>query len=134
MNNTLIIIPTYNEKENLELLITAIKEKVEVDILVVDDNSPDGTGKIADELSQKDEAIHVLHRTKKEGLGRAYIAGFHWGLDSANIYAVGLGGTILRYSDTPVVPVTNNRYHILYLAIFSIILFLPILLVLTSRN
>ena len=82
MEKTLIVIPTYNEKENIVRLIKAIKkEKVPADILDVDDNSPDGTGKIVEKLSRYDKAIHVLHRKKKAGLGKAYIAGFKWGMD-----------------------------------------------------
>ena len=78
---TLVIIPTYNEKDN----VTPLTEKVlsypeNVHILIVDDNSPDGTGKIADHLSSQNSRIHVLHRNKKQGLGRAYIAGFKWAL------------------------------------------------------
>lgn len=77
-----ICMPTYNEMENLENIIEAIHEVVpDVHILVIDDNSPDGTGKLADELAQDDERIHVLHRTIKEGLGPAYIAGFRWALE-----------------------------------------------------
>ncbi|MCO4760258.1 MAG: polyprenol monophosphomannose synthase [Myxococcales bacterium] len=79
---TLICLPTYNEAENLPLMVTAIFDVVPaVHILVIDDNSPDGTGAIADELASTDERIHVLHRTAKEGLGRAYIAGFKWALE-----------------------------------------------------
>lgn len=78
---TLIIIPTYNERENLPLLVKAIhKVMPHVDILVVDDSSPDGTGKLADELASRDRRIRVLHRPRKEGLGRAYVAGFKWAL------------------------------------------------------
>lgn len=80
---SLIVIPTYNEIENLQSLIEAILAVVPdtVDILVVDDNSPDGTGKLADLLSQKHESrVHVLHRQKKMGLGTAYVNGFKWGL------------------------------------------------------
>jgi dolichol-phosphate mannosyltransferase len=81
MNKTLVIIPTYNERENLpamaERLLTL---PVSVDLLVVDDNSPDGTGKIADDLAKKYPWIHVLHRLEKNGLGRAYCAGFAWAL------------------------------------------------------
>lgn len=78
---TLIIIPTYNEKENLPLLVEEVLKTVpQVEILVADDNSPDGTGKLADELAARDARIHVLHREKKEGLGRAYVAGFKWAL------------------------------------------------------
>lgn len=78
----LICIPTYNEKENIEKIIPAVLQQVpEAHILVVDDNSPDGTGDIADSMSEKDERIHVLHRTAKEGLGKAYLSAFEWGLE-----------------------------------------------------
>lgn len=76
---TLIIIPTYNELENLRPLIQEIYLYVpETDILIVDDNSPDGTGKLADELHNENPHIHVLHRAGKLGLGTAYIAGFKY--------------------------------------------------------
>jgi dolichol-phosphate mannosyltransferase len=82
MNRTLIVVPTYNERENLpELAQRVLFLPVSVDMLVVDDNSPDGTGRIADELAAKHSNIHVLHRTEKNGLGRAYIAGFKWALE-----------------------------------------------------
>ena len=75
--DALVIIPTYNEKDNLQLLVEEIFKFVpDIKILVVDDNSPDGTGKVADELSKKYPQIKVLHREKKDGLGKAYIAGF----------------------------------------------------------
>lgn len=78
---TLIVIPTYNEKENLEKIIEAIKaQEVLADILVVDDNSPDKTGRIADRLSKKYKWVEVMHRKEKVGLGKAYVAGFKWGL------------------------------------------------------
>jgi dolichol-phosphate mannosyltransferase len=81
MNETLIIVPTYNERENLPRMAEKLLSlPVAVDLLVVDDNSPDGTGKIADDLAAKHPQIHVLHRTEKNGLGRAYIAGFKWAL------------------------------------------------------
>ncbi|MDQ2750470.1 MAG: polyprenol monophosphomannose synthase [Actinomycetota bacterium] len=77
----LVIIPTYNEHENLERIISRLQAAVpSADALVVDDGSPDGTGKIADRLAQDDARIHVLHRSAKGGLGAAYIAGFDWGL------------------------------------------------------
>lgn len=77
----LIVIPTYNEKENIEAITgTVLGLPYDFHVLVVDDNSPDGTGDIADRLSAADGRIHVLHRTKKEGLGPAYIAGFRWAL------------------------------------------------------
>lgn len=79
---TLIVIPTFNEKENLERIIAATHDIVpHVHILVVDDGSPDGTGDIADRLSAADERVHVKHRTGKLGLGTAYIAGFRWALE-----------------------------------------------------
>lgn len=82
MSDSLVIIPTYNEIENIREITTAVLEKQPAfHILIVDDHSPDGTGKIADELAANDARIHVLHRTEKDGLGRAYIAGFKWALE-----------------------------------------------------
>lgn len=82
MNDTLIIIPTYNECENVRAITAAIFRRApDVDLLFVDDNSPDGTGAIADELAAADGRVQVLHRTEKNGLGRAYIAGFKWALE-----------------------------------------------------
>ncbi len=79
----LIVIPTYNEIENLPPLLTAVLERTPagVEILVVDDNSPDGTGKLADTLAASQPRLHVLHREKKMGLGTAYVNGFRWGLE-----------------------------------------------------
>jgi len=82
MNQILIIVPTYNERENLPRMAERLLKLPEpVDLLVVDDNSPDGTGKTADELAAKHPQVHVLHRAEKNGLGRAYIAGFKWALE-----------------------------------------------------
>ena len=82
MNQTLIIVPTFNERDNLPRMTAKLSLlPVGVDVLVVDDNSPDGTGKIADELAATNPQVHVLHRAGKEGLGRAYIAGFKWALE-----------------------------------------------------
>jgi dolichol-phosphate mannosyltransferase len=82
MNETLVIVPTYNERDNLPLMAERLLAlPVAVDLLVVDDNSPDGTGKLADELAAKHPSIHVLHRAQKQGLGRAYCAGFAWALE-----------------------------------------------------
>jgi dolichol-phosphate mannosyltransferase len=82
MNETLIIVPTVNERENLPRLAQKLLSlPVGVDVLVVDGNSSDGTGQIADELAAKHPQIHVLHERKKNGLGRAYIAGFEWALE-----------------------------------------------------
>ncbi len=76
-----VIIPTYNERDNLESIVTRVRTSVPAaDILVVDDGSPDGTGEIADKLAASDTRVHVLHRAAKAGLGAAYIAGFTWGL------------------------------------------------------
>jgi len=77
-----IVIPTYNEAQNLEPLINAVFDlHPEFNIIVVDDNSPDGTGKIADELSARDSRVHVLHRPAKAGLGTAYVEGFREALE-----------------------------------------------------
>ncbi len=77
VNNTLVILPTYNERANLKRLVEELTElHDDIDILIVDDNSPDGTGEIAESL--KSEKIHVLHRSQKAGLGPAYLAGFSW--------------------------------------------------------
>jgi dolichol-phosphate mannosyltransferase len=83
VNETLIIVPTYNERENLPRMAQKLLSlPAAVDVLVVDDSSPDGTGKIAYELASRHPQIHVLHRAGKEGLGRAYIAGFKWALEN----------------------------------------------------
>jgi len=80
-HEVLVVIPTFNEKENIEKLIGAIEDKsYGVDVLVVDDNSPDGTGKIVDSIVKVKKFVSVMHRKEKEGLGRAYIAGFKWGM------------------------------------------------------
>ena len=75
----LVIVPTYDERENLEPIAQRLFASVpDVSLLVVDDNSPDGTGRLADDLAAADPRVHVLHRTAKEGLGAAYTAGFAW--------------------------------------------------------
>ena len=70
-----VCLPTYNERENLEPMLRALGEHG-VDVLVIDDNSPDGTGKLADRLARELDYVEVLHRPRKEGLGPAYLAGF----------------------------------------------------------
>lgn len=81
-DSTLVVIPTFNELENLSLIVGRVRSAApDVDILVVDDNSPDGTGEKADEISASDSQVHVLHRQGKEGLCAAYMAGFAWGLE-----------------------------------------------------
>ncbi len=78
----LVIIPTYNELENLPRKVPLILAQDDrIDVLVVDDASPDGTGALADEMAAADGRVHVLHREAKSGLGRAYLAGFRWGLE-----------------------------------------------------
>ncbi|GAA3010265.1 polyprenol monophosphomannose synthase [Actinokineospora diospyrosa] len=78
----LVVIPTYNERENLEPIVRRLHAVLpDAHALVVDDGSPDGTGDLADELAAADERVHVLHRTEKAGLGAAYIAGFGWALE-----------------------------------------------------
>lgn len=82
LDKVLVIIPTYNEAENIEPIIARLRRCVPAaHVLVADDNSPDGTGEIADRLAEADEQVHVMHRKGKEGLGAAYMAGFAWGLD-----------------------------------------------------
>ncbi len=78
----LVLVPTYNELENLPTIVARIREAVpQAEVLVLDDASPDGTGELADRLATADASVHVLHRAAKEGLGPAYLAGFAWGLE-----------------------------------------------------
>lgn len=78
---TLVIIPTYNEREALPVQVAAVRAATpHVDILIADDNSPDGTGAWADDLASRDGQVHVLHRPRKAGLGAAYLEGFAWGI------------------------------------------------------
>lgn len=82
LGRVVVVIPTYNERLNLPLIVQRVRAATpDADVLVVDDNSPDGTGELADSLAAEDEHVHVLHRMVKDGLGAAYIAGFHWSLD-----------------------------------------------------
>lgn len=77
----LIIFPTYNERENIEKIVHAVLPlDARIHVLIVDDNSPDGTGELADKLARAQANVFVLHREKKEGLGKAYIAGFKWAI------------------------------------------------------
>jgi dolichol-phosphate mannosyltransferase len=81
-DSLLIVIPTYNEKENLPTLVAQLRRSVpDAHLLIVDDGSPDGTGDLADGFAAGDLSVHVLHRTSKDGLGRAYVAGLSWGLE-----------------------------------------------------
>ncbi|GAA3114050.1 polyprenol monophosphomannose synthase [Planomonospora alba] len=81
VGRVLVIVPTYNERENLPMIVRRVREAVpEAHLLVADDASPDGTGEVADGLAAADDHVHVLHRPGKQGLGAAYIAGFRWGM------------------------------------------------------
>ncbi|MCU0265289.1 MAG: polyprenol monophosphomannose synthase [Actinomycetia bacterium] len=82
LGRVLVVIPTYDEVENLPRIVARVRAAVPAaDVLVADDNSPDGTGAVADRLAGDDDHVHVLHRRGKEGLGAAYLAGFAWALD-----------------------------------------------------
>lgn len=79
---SLIVIPTYNERENIaELIAQVLANAPTADLLIIDDNSPDGTGRLVDALAEQDARIHVMHRAGKLGLGTAYVAGFHYAID-----------------------------------------------------
>jgi dolichol-phosphate mannosyltransferase len=100
MNNTLVVVPTYNERENLSPLSQRLLAlPTPVDLLVVDDNSPDGTGKLADDLATRYPSIHVMHRESKSGLGRAYIAGFKWALEHGYQHVFELDGDLSHNPD-----------------------------------
>lgn len=83
IERVVMVVPTYNEADNIEWIIRRLRAaQPSVDVLVVDDGSPDGTGALADRLATEDPAVHVLHRRSKDGLGAAYLAGFAWALDA----------------------------------------------------
>jgi dolichol-phosphate mannosyltransferase len=82
IGRTVVLIPTYNERENVSLIVSRLRAAVpEADVVILDDNSPDGTGEVADQLAAGDGQVQVLHRTSKEGLGAAYLAGFAWAVE-----------------------------------------------------
>ena len=82
LGKVLVVIPTYNERENLPLIVAGVRAAApEVHILVADDNSPDGTGEVADDLAASDQSVQVLHRANKSGLGAAYLEAFQWAKD-----------------------------------------------------
>jgi len=84
VGRVLVVVPTYNERDNVDVIARRLRAAVpDAHLLVVDDNSPDGTGKLADELAETDDHIHVLHREGKAGLGAAYVAGFGWAREQA---------------------------------------------------
>lgn len=100
METALVIIPTYNEKENVQgITESALVALPEANVLIVDDNSPDGTGELADSLAQKDARIHVLHRAGKQGLGRAYLAGFKWALERKYAYIFEMDADFSHHPD-----------------------------------
>ncbi len=100
MNKSLVVVPTYNERENLQPLAQRLLAlPTPVDMLIVDDNSPDGTGKLADELAAAHGSIHVLHRSEKNGLGRAYIAGFKWALERDYEFVLEMDGDFSHNPD-----------------------------------
>jgi len=81
-DRALVIIPTFNEARNLPQIVPLIlKQDPRIEVLVVDDNSPDGTGRLADALAEREPRVHVMHREGKKGLGTAYRAGFRWALE-----------------------------------------------------
>jgi len=83
LGRVVMVVPTYNEAENLDWIVGRLRAaQPGIDVLVVDDGSPDGTGALADRLAAEDSAVHVLHRSAKAGLGAAYLAGFAWALDA----------------------------------------------------
>lgn len=87
--STLVIMPTYNEAQSISGIVRNLLNTVgEIDLLIVDDNSPDGTGKIADEFAASNPRVHVLHRTEKNGLGPAYLAGFAWAFEKGYEFVV----------------------------------------------
>lgn len=93
MNRTLVIIPTYNERENVTAIVGRVLDSVrDADVLIVDDDSPDGTGALAEDLAAAQLRVSVLHRADKEGLGAAYQAGFRWGLGRGYDFLVEMDG------------------------------------------
>ena len=91
MTQPLILIPTYNERDNLIPFVQAVRTALpEADLLIIDDNSPDGTGSLADTCASEDLGVHVLHRPDKQGLGRAYLGGFDWALarDYSHVFEI----------------------------------------------
>ncbi len=87
MNKGLVIIPTYNERENIDNIINRVlSQPVELDVMIVDDNSPDGTGEIVRHIAKRDKRVHLIERPDKKGLGTAYIEGFKWAIKEGYDY------------------------------------------------
>ena len=99
-DKALVIVPTYNERENLPKLIERVmRQPAPVDLLIVDGNSPDGTGQLADDIAAKNPRVHVLHEKEKKGLGRAYIAGFQWALQRDYEFIMEMDGDVSHNPD-----------------------------------
>jgi dolichol-phosphate mannosyltransferase len=98
MNQTLVIVPTYNERENLPPLVERF-QRLPADLLLVDGNSPDGTGQLADEFAARHSTIHVLHEKEKRGLGRAYCSGFAWALEHGYEFIMEMDGDFSHNPD-----------------------------------
>jgi len=96
---TLVIVPTYNEKENLPSIVERVLRHSGVELLIVDGNSPDGTGKIADGMAAENPRVHVLHEPGKNGIGRAYCAGFKWALERDYEFIFEMDGDISHNPD-----------------------------------
>jgi dolichol-phosphate mannosyltransferase len=99
-HRALVVTPTYNERENLPAVVARVLALPEnIELLIVDDNSPDGTGKLADEFAGRHSRIHVLHRAEKDGLGRAYVAGFKWALARGYDFILEMDGDLSHNPD-----------------------------------
>jgi dolichol-phosphate mannosyltransferase len=99
-DKALVIVPTYNERENLPRLIERVmRQPALVDLLIVDGNSPDGTGQLADEISAKNPRVHVFHEKEKAGLGRAYCAAFQWALHRDYEFIMEMDGDVSHNPD-----------------------------------
>ena len=110
----LVIIPTYNESENVERIVARVRSAVpDAHVLIADDNSPDGTGRLADALAEADDHVHVMHRLGKEGLGAAYLAGFAWGLehDYAVLVEMDADGSLNSLSHSLPRPARQRRHR-----------------------
>lgn len=79
-HDIVVLMPTYNERENISSIVEEVLRTAPVDMLIIDDNSPDGTGSVADAIAEKEPRVQVLHRPGKQGLGKAYLDGFRWAL------------------------------------------------------
>lgn len=102
MNRALILVPTYNERRNLPLVAKRLEAVKTVDVLVIDDSSPDGTGLVADEIAARSHRIRVLHRARKEGLGRAYVEGLRYALRAGYSFVVTMDADLShRPEDVP---------------------------------